>query len=271
MGIFSKLFGDDKEKTTQSTTQETASSGTKTETSTATKGVKEAQSSSTTGSTRTLDEETTGIVQDLIRQLGGQFTAGSSGSAEQQTQSLGDLSSFINEVRSRAGSAEETINASVQASQDKARQDFRKNEGAAIAQAQQGVGAKLGNSFSALIQQEGEVQLATELANIGAQGAIAARELANSEFRDVGNLLLAQPELISRLNSSGISDIAGLANILKGANVESTEQTDLTRSLSEALQQVLSGTFSETGSSTGTLGQTTEKNEGLLKKITDIF
>jgi len=188
---------------------------------------------SATGSqvSTTLDPATIGILQDVIGTLVGTFSEGSA-DAEAIRALSGQLAQNTD-----PNAVNEMVNASVA----EAQRQFSLNQGAQINQLQQLVGGK-GNSFSQIIQNQGNVDLSTSLAKIIADirmGASSqhATELASAMQGYAGAADASQAPL---------QQLLAAISTLTGARTETqTEESQIMEVLSSMLTK---GSSKTTGS-----------------------
>lgn len=267
MGIFDSLFGS-KEKSKAETTSLQTNKGTSSQTSNEVRSSTQAGSASTKQTSSSLDDETIELLRGLIGDISGSVGSGASSTSERVSGGLDSLDGFAEFLKQRAGGGQEAIEAATEAAVAKSERGFELGEGARIAQAQQNVGSRFGNTFSQLIEAEGNAALAAETAGIRANASVAGRELENNELSVVANLLLAQPELAARTEgqegTQQIANLSQLVGLLKGAETVSTGEEQTTQTLVDIIDRIVSGEFEENQTGSSQSQQTTKKRNSIL-------
>lgn len=169
------------------------------------------------GVTTTLDPRTIQTLQGIIQTLAPGI--GTSPDAEMIRTLSQQLSTSLDPA---------LVNANIKASQDVAIRNFQNNQGAQIAGLQQQVGSK-GNAFSQIIQNQGNADLATLLAQITTQGQLgfAAQDAANKAGAIQGF------GAASQVQRGPLQDLLGAIAALTGARTESeTQQNSLSNLMS---------------------------------------
>lgn len=270
MSFLGSLFGSSSKATSNQTTntsqvqnQTTNQNQQTTQNQTQATNTSQAQNTAaTTGQTgssvtSSLDAGTLSLLQNLIPQLAGNLNP--SGSSV-------DLSAIRTSAAGLSANANTDISGMIKAQQDQARQDFAQGQGAQIAGLQRQIGSK-GNTFSALIEQQGQAQLETTLAKIASDVTMNARAQSDQELAasagasaNAGNLALSQTagplqNLIAAISalSQGqqitSSSQAGTSNTASTGTGVSTTDTQSISDLISALTS--SGTASASSVTTG--------------------
>ena len=268
MGLFNKLFGSE-EKSSATTNQTQTSSGTSSQTTSETRNQTQTGSRTTTNQTSSLGDESIDLINRLLSGLEEGLGAQGEGAA-QLNRGLADVEGFIDQLRTRADGAGSEILAAAEAANEQARRDFETTGLSSVKQAQQGAGSVF-NTFSQLIETQARGDLEAKLNANTTDAAGRARDVQNQELSVISNLLLAQPELITRtagaLDNQSLSNITQLLGVLKGAEVESTGQENTTQTLVDILDRLVEGEFEQKTEGTTTAEQKTKKNDGILKTL----
>lgn len=269
MGLFSFGFGS---KSGSSKGQESYSkSGQATETqqtdATKTSTAESTQSGQTTQQSQIsqLDQDTQNALKQLISVIGDKYAAGGgSVLSAGTTAAAGNAQGLADLIKTRALGTTDTLNANTAAIVDEARRTGQKNIDTATTGLSRAAGSSL-NSFVVQSKQEAQGNLESQLAALnaqlgndayktGTQDLLSAFAAANQSAATGANLDITG-------GGAGVSEIATLAGILKGANTVGTttgtqetqtsaQQQDVLTQLSEILKQFSeSGTSETTGSS----------------------
>jgi hypothetical protein len=235
MSFWSGLTGGDSGSTTE---QSTKSNQTQTS-----KGTSKQTGSSVTS---TLDEGTLGLLQGVIRNLGG---------------NLGDKNPDAEIIRDMlpqllASADPKAIDAGIQASMDSAIRNYKIGEGANIAQVQQAIGSR-GNSFSALLEQQGQVDLATTLAQV----AESSRAQGRQQYGQNVATAISGAAGASQVSNQAVPQFLQAIQVLEGGRV--TQETSQTQ-LQDMLATLVADSFSKGHTST-------EQAQGLVPTFTSLF
>ena len=250
MGLLDSLIGGNSNSTT---------SGKQTAVADQNQTTKQEQAQTTTSSqnttqegvsqTSTLDADTVAFIKDLTGKLGS-----SSGGASPEVQSqIGQLQKLIGGLTERANNSPADLQAVIDANQGAAREQFGQTTGAQIKQAQQQTGSRFGNSFSQLLEQQGNISLDTSLAKIASDAYLQNKSQQSQDLNTVASLASAIPSLQTNAESVNTDTISSLLSILKGANTTSTQEASSTTDAINELKALLES---------NTTGQTTTKTSG---------
>lgn len=197
---------------TQAQTGTTTTSGTAvTEGRTGTSGTAATTGTATTrGVTSTLDAGTLGVLQQLVQSLGG--NVGQSADAD----AIRMLTKRQTELNDPGD-----VEAQIASTQAEAKRQFKQGTASSIAQVQQQIGSR-GNSFSALLEEQGQVDLATSLAKV------ASDIRANAKNQEASNLANAIQGIstAAQVGQMPLETLLSAISVLKGATVE-TGQTQV--------------------------------------------
>lgn len=235
MGFWSGLTGSD----TGSTTEQTS----KTNQTQTQKGTTNVAGSATQTS---LDQGTIDLLTGVIGNLGGNLGAGSA--------DANSIRALLPELISSV--SPEMINGAIDAAQKSAEQSFRLGEGTNIKGLQQQIGSK-GNTFSALIEQQGNVDLATNLGKIAADTTLQGAQLRGQNIAQaIGGYGAA-----SQVSQAPIDNFLSAIKVLEGAKV--TQENKQT-STQDQLATLIADTFSKSRTSGST-------SMGLVPTFTSLF
>ena len=262
MGLLDSIIGGTSNSTT-SQNQNTKTTGTQTSEQTTEQTRTQNQQSTGSGvsNTQQLDQDTIDLLQSVLGSYAGREQTGQT---EQQAGSLDRLTSVLDTLSNRAAGAMDNLDSTVAAQQDKARQEFDLTTAAQIAQTQQQTGSRYGNSFSQLLEQQGNRQLNTDLAKIASDATLQARAQQSADYNTVAQLATALPSLVSSSESSGAANVANIANILKGANTTTETSTEQQTALSDLLEAIVKGNVVTDQTSKTTGSARTESEGGIL-------
>lgn len=220
--------------------------------------------------TSSLDAGTISLLQGLIPQLSGKLNPGGSSV---------DLSAIRTDAEGLRANSQFDVQGMIKAQQDAARQEFAQGQGAQIAGLQRQIGSK-GNSFSTLIEQQGQATLETNLAKIAADVTANARAQSDQELAaaagasaNAGNLelaqtagpiqnliavitALAQGQQITQSSQAGTSSTSATGTGTSTTDTASIAQmiSDLTSSGQAAASSVTTGGQKNSSSTGGILG-----------------
>jgi hypothetical protein len=223
MGFFSALTGSDSGSTTEQTTK---SNQTQTQ-----KGTTKQSGQSTTTA---LDSSSLALLQSVVANLGTKLGTDNPDAIL--------VRSLIPQLLQSA--SPEAIDAGIAASSQAAIQAYKKGEGANIANVQQQVGSK-GNSFSALLEQQGNVDLASTLASI----AENARAQGRQQFGQNVATAIGAGGTAAQINAQQTNDFLGGIKALEGAQV--TQNTSETQ-IQDMLATLVADSFSKQHTSAST-------------------
>lgn len=290
MAFLGGLFGSSsrgQQTNVQSTIQQQAQNQTQTtkQTQNQTQNTSTAQTQNTSGTSgqtgastvSSLDPATLAYLRDnLIPQLTASLN---------QSGSSVDLDSIRSDAAGLRSNAGTDIQATIKAQQDAARQEFQQNQGAQIAQVQRQIGGGTGNSFAALLEQQGNVSLETNLAKIASDVTTQARAQSDQELAaaagasgNAGNLALSQTagplqnllaaiQTLAQGQQTSVSAQQGTTDTsTTGTGVSTTNTTDIT----DILQQLQGVATASADSVNNTNGQTFA-SQGVINDILSIF
>ena len=266
MGLFDDLFGS--KQTTTSNTKNTLDSNTtgqqsqsnQTNTNQSTNQTQKQNTSSATDATTnqsqaganvtsSLDAGTIGILTDLLKKNAS--IAGNSVGGTANSDFIKNIAqTFL--TKGTTGDAA-AVKAATDASVAKSKLDFETGEGQQVAGIQQQVGSK-NNSFSELIQQKGQNDLTTQIANIVAQGELQASSLSSADLGAAVDAMVKASSVAGNDASATLNPVLQIAALLKGAQTQSSDTSTGTSSTSsKTTEQQIADIISQiTGSSTGT-------------------
>lgn len=187
--------------------------------------------------TTNLDAGTIATLQQIIQTLSP--TVGQSQDADMIRQLSGKLATNLDPA---------IVQANIDASQAAAIRNFQQNQGAQIAGLQQQIGST-GNSFAQIIQQQGNVDLSTMLAQIAAQFQLGA---AGQRSADLSGAI-AGFGAAGQAQSQPLQQLLAAVSTLSGARTQTdTNQQSFADTVSNLTQQVKSkGKTSSFGGSIG--------------------
>lgn len=262
MGLFDQIFGSSTKQSSSTTgTQDTTQSGTQNTSGTS------SQNQASTGSnvTSSLDPATQALLTSLLPSLVTKASAGTTGTPanEDTLQGIGQTL-----IAKASGTNDTNVANAVKAATDQAKLSFETGEGQDIATTQQAIGSK-GNTFSQLIQQKGQNDLTTTIANIAAQGQLQASQL---DTQDLNSAISA----ISSASSSGATDVSSalaplisIISALKGATT-TANSNDISNIIGSTNSDTTSSATSNTDT-TGTANGKTESNPGIIGGISNLL
>lgn len=231
MGFFSALTGSDTGSTTEQTTK---SNQTQTQ-----KGTTSQKGSSTTTA---LDSGSLALLQSVVANLGSKL--GTDNPDAVLVRSL---------IPTLMASADpKAIDAGIEASQQAAIRQYKQGTGAQIAGIQQQIGSK-NNGFSALLEQQGNVDLATTLAQV----AESARAQGRQQFGQNVSTAIGAGGTAAQINAQQTNDFLGSIKALEGGQV--SQQSSETQ-----LQDLLSSLVADSFTKGHTSGST---SNGLIPSV----
>lgn len=235
MGFWSALTGGDSGSTTEQTQKQNQS---QTQKATGTQTGK--------ASVSTLDAGTVSLLQDVIKNLGTGFAKGS-GDAE-------NIRSLLPLLLSNT--SPEAVQSGIDAASAAATRTFRAGEGSNIKQLEQQVGSR-GNSFSQLIEQQGNVDLATVIAQVTATQQAQARQ---QRGQDVATAVGADVSAAQ----AGTLPLTQLLQSIEGLKGSTTTQQTEQQTSQDMLATLLSDTTSKGHTSSSTAN-------GFIPTFTSLF
>lgn len=306
MSLFGDLFGD---SNVQSSNQNVTASGGSTAIAHGQQQQTGSSSSTNNQSTNTSNNSTTNqsgsttqtqqgqtttstldpAVQAMLVQLLPQLATGVTGGANPTADNTGALQQIAAMLTQRASSSN-NVDQQVQAAQAVAKQNYDLGTNANIQQVKQQIGST-GNTFSQLLQQQGDVSLNTNLAKIDADTRAAARTQDTNDFAAAiqaltnatsgqlagGNQPLAQllsvVQALTGANtttssSTSANTIQNLLNTISGASSSNT--TDIATQLQDLLTNASQQTNQEQSAQTQT-NASSKKTGGLIGGLLSLF
>jgi len=192
-----------------------------------------------TGKTSNLDAQSLGVLRDQILKLNG---------ATDANVNAADVAGIRDASGKLVANASTDVSQLIKAAQDTAKLNFSQNEAPAIAGIQQQIGSK-GNTFSRLLEQNGNATLATRLAQISAD--ITAQNRGQSDQE-----LLGAIDAFTKASQTGNANTAApLQNLLAAIQAASGAETVSTSE--QAGTQDIASTGGATNTSSSTGGQKT--------------
>lgn len=229
---------------TQAGTQKNTGTTDQTQTGGSTAAGSQAQTQKTT----TLDPAIQALLTHLLPSLSANVSDASSGPNANVT----GLQALATLLSGRAGGSN-NVDKQVSDAQAVARQSFDIGTQSQINQTKQQIGST-GNSFSALLDQRGQVDLATNLANIDSTTRAQARSQdTNDALAAIQALSTAQGAQTSS-TSTPIAQLLSVVQALTGVNTESNVAGSTT-STQDTLSKLLGSTTSDTTSIVDTLSK----------------
>ncbi len=303
MGLFDSLFGSSSKTTTNtntSTVQNQTGQGTQTTAAdnTSTQGQTQTQNSTsntqsgtqtaqqTVGKTSTLDADVIGQLKDL---LSGQVGKAKNAASSTDPSNSDALRGIANELVTRAtGGNAATFDALTAADTAAAKLAFETGEGAQTKQIQQAIGSTK-NTYSQLIEQKGQRDLATTIAQITAQDKVAALNADQNNLSSAISALAQASGAGATDAGSALAPVLAIVSALKGSETSTTEaqtgssQTGTTsteQTLADVISKIVGSSNSKTDTSqsgtvnsvtTGTESSKNNSTPGLLQSIFGLF
>lgn len=300
MGLFDDLFGS-KKKTdttsvssgnstqnqtntaTQTGTSQQTSTNTGTTTATGTQTGTTSQQGSQVQTTQNLDADTINLLKTLLPNLS---TNAANADPTQNSDALKQVAAVA--FGNGTGGNDSAVNAAISADQAKAKLDFQTGEGQQIAGVQQGIGSK-NNTYSQLIEQKGQSDLATQLDQITANAKLNELGLNNSSLNTAIAALTQSSQAGSTDANTAINPILAIVQALKGASTTTAGQTQQTGQTQETSTQqtiqdlinAITGSQSQTETGTasaiGTTNQTSNtkgsesSHDGIVQTLVNLF
>lgn len=305
MGLFDSLFGSHSSGNSSSTTnqtqvesgtqqqsgqtqqvQQTAQTQQQSSTGQTSSATEQNQSSAGQGVVSTLDQPTQDLLKGLLPQLTDNATAGSGDKSNSDALKL--IASHLYDKATGGNAAD--VKAVTDAQSAQAKLDFQTGEGQQIGLTQQAIGSK-DNTYSQLIEEKGNRDLATTLNTIAATGALNASQLDTGDFSAAITALRQASDTGATDANAAINPLLQVIQTLKGAtSVSNTAETTAGASstnTSTAEQQLASvlaninnqtqtdqstsstGTAQISGSSTG--NQSGVASPGIVQSILGLF
>lgn len=212
-----------------------------------------AEKSTTQTSQVTLAPE---VQQQLIAAIG-RLGGGTGSAISSQTSGAGaDALAFARDIVARAGGASPVIEANIASAQAAERLNFERDTMGDILRTADQLGSR-DNSTTQLLRQRGLEDLAVRQQQIATQGRLQGRELVTNEMNDAFSAILEATKVGGTLDIEGAqsntAQMAGLADVLKGANVMQssttdarTEQQQTQNSLTQSLRDILATASTKT-------------------------
>ena len=183
----------------------------------------QANTSQATGQTNSLNQDVVNTVSGLIKNLAG---------------GNGDINTIVSSLIQKAGTPA-ISEADIKAQGDAAKLAFGQGEAVEIGRAQNAVGSKM-NTYSELLAQKGEQDLATVLSGIVANARSTNAQISTSQ-------------LVAALEGTGqeSGQIAQLVSALKGANTSTSQNItgSTSQDTTQQLLDILNGTNTATQNS----------------------
>lgn len=207
----SKSSGSQKSKSVTEATKKSTTEQTGVKTGTGSQATTEQQT------VQALSAETQGILEKAIADI-------ASGSVANE-----NLSTFVQDLQARAAESEQTILAQTDAAIAEARRAGEQQIGRSITELAGATGSRQ-NSFVQQIALEAQTGLESQLAALGSEFAIKAREAQTAELTNV----LAGLQSGVQSETAKAQSLAALGNILKGAETTATGTSATTTASTES-------------------------------------
>ena len=233
MSLFDDLIGstsnaNSSNKTTQNQVQQESQVTNTAQTGTTNTSGNQVTRGNQTSTTSSLDPTTIALIGSLLQPLAAQAAnpnAGPAGQANQIAQVL------------QTKAATPAVSASDIAGQESAaKTSFANNEAVDIGRLQQSIGSK-NNTYAALVDQKGQTDLASTLAEIVANANLQNAQISTQQLTDAVQALTSG----AQIGAAGVSNIAALLQVLKGATTTSgvaeTSNTDTSQNVVTAQNQ----------------------------------
>lgn len=284
MGLFDEfvggIFGNSgktsstKTGTTKGTSTQTGTSkttGTSTQTGVQTGSQTQTSTQAQTGTVSLLDDETIGMLKGLLPTLIGSVKTGAQGAGQ-------DINSIVNFLTQR-GLSGGNIEGEIAARKAEAERKFNLDQGSAIAGTEQLIGSR-GNTFSALLRQQGALDLNTMLAAIDADARAQAR---GQSLADLGTAISGIGTNVQASLAAGaapIQNLAAIIGLLHGAKQTTEGQTvgsaagtstDTSNIQTTTVEDLIRSLIENTTETAAFKDSTNTKSGGLLGGLASIF
>lgn len=256
MGLFDSLFGSSQKSSGSSTTKGTSKTTNNQTTNTTERG---GSTSTTQGTVSTLDPATLALLQSLTTKYAGELD--NTGT---------DAASLRNIAKQLTTNASDTkaLDASILTGQSEAERNFQLNEGKTIAGIQQQIGGK-GNTFSALLEQNGSADLQSQLQNILATTKVQEQANKTSGLTSAANVFGQASQVGIDEANAPEQRLLSIISALKGAQT-TTDSTTNTTNFEDILSQLNGTSTTDQNSTTNQTGQQSS-NPGIIGGLQGLF
>jgi hypothetical protein len=279
MGLFDQLFGSSSsQKTNQTTTGSTNTTGQQAQTNQATSEQNTKQQQSQTSNTNTsststqgqttqsqtqqqqqqqqqqqstgtvisssLDQNTLDVLKNILPSLSSNANAAIGGGANSNVDALNKIATDF--YAKAHGGNDTAVQAAVDAATSKAKLDFQTGEGAQINQIAQAIGSK-GNTYSQLLAQKGQQDLATQIANIAATGQLQASQMNSQDLASSAGTVVQASGVAGQDVNTAINPLVAIISLIKGAQQTQETQGSVVGSSTGTSSGSTSGASNTTG------------------------
>lgn len=224
---------------------------------------------STVGELRLLSETTTGQLEGLVTDLSN--IAGLEGGFA-NPQLLADLEGIVGEIRTRSAGIGDTVGTAAEAAKEAEILSFERDILPQVSAVGQQIGSRDNSDFARIANRARE-DLSIRLNKIGTDALVRAEELGLSGLTSAGELARGGIDTTVNARATPISNIAEIANIIRGAVATQTTTLDranqTTGAATETEQQVARTDTQQLAESISNLTSLTEGETSNVQKVVE--